>query len=75
MFTFLGLAGVIRREAILPSDFNWALPLLLFFAFVVGIGQIIFIYNVVRTMLRKNQTNEEIEYALKLENENKENIS
>jgi cytochrome c oxidase subunit 1 len=75
MFTFLGLAGVIRREAILPSDFNWALPLLLFFAFVVGIGQIIFIYNVVKTMLRKNQTNEEIEYALKLENENKETIS
>ncbi len=71
MFTFLGLAGVIRREAILPSDFNWALPLLLFFAFVVGIGQIIFIYNVVRTMLRKKQTNEEIEYALKLESENK----
>ncbi len=62
MFTFLGFAGVIRREAVLPPDFNWALPLLLFFAFVIGSGQIIFIYNVIKTFLRKKQTNEEIEY-------------
>lgn len=67
MFTFLGFAGVIRREAVLPSDFNWALPLLLFFAFVVAFGQIIFIFNVIITILRKKQTNEEIEYYKKLE--------
>ena len=65
MFTFLGFAGVIRREAILPIDFNWALPLLLFFAFVIAIGQLLFIYNVIITMLRKKQTNEEIEYYIK----------
>ena len=74
MFTFLGFAGVIRREAVLPSDFNWALPLLLFFAFVVAIGQIIFIYNVIKTMLRKKQTNEEIEYYKKLEDEKNDSM-
>ncbi len=58
MFTFLGFAGVIRREAILPIDFNWALPLLLFFAFVIAIGQLLFIYNVFNTIFRKKISDE-----------------
>lgn len=61
MFTFLGFAGVIRREAQWSSDFNYVLPVLLFFALVVGIGQIVFVYNVFKTMKRRNQTNEEKE--------------
>jgi cytochrome c oxidase subunit I len=58
MFTFLGFGGVIRREAILPIDFNWALPLLLFFAFVIAIGQLLFIYNVFNTIFRKKISDE-----------------
>lgn len=55
MFLSLGFAGAIRREAVLSSDFNWALPLMMFFAIVIGIGQIIFVYNVMNTLLRKNK--------------------
>lgn len=55
MFLSLGFAGAIRREAVLSSDFNWALPLMIFFALVIGIGQIIFVYNVTRTLLRKDK--------------------
>lgn len=69
MFLFLGFAGAIRREAILSPDFNWALPLLLFFALVIGIGQIIFIYNVFNTMRRRNQNDEEIRYYQDIEKE------
>jgi cytochrome c oxidase subunit I len=58
MFTFLGFGGVIRREAILPIDFNWALPLLLFFAFVIAMGQLLFIYNVFNTIFRKKISDE-----------------
>jgi cytochrome c oxidase subunit 1 len=55
MFLSLGFAGAIRREAVLSSDFNWALPLMMFFALVIGFGQIIFVYNVINTLLRKNK--------------------
>jgi len=55
MFLSLGFAGAIRREAILSSDFNWALPLLIFFALVIGFGQIIFVFNVLKTLLQKNR--------------------
>lgn len=53
MFTYLGLFGVIRREAIIPDQFMWAMPWLLFFALTVGFGQIVFAYNLFRTLGRK----------------------
>lgn len=62
MFLFLGFAGFIRREADVPPEFSWTLPWLLFFAFIVGFGQIIFVYNLFRTLLRKKQTLQESSY-------------
>jgi heme/copper-type cytochrome/quinol oxidase subunit 1 len=53
MFLFLGMAGFIRREADIPQEFVWSLTGLLFFAFVVGFGQIIFAYNLFTTIFRK----------------------
>jgi len=53
MFTYLGFAGVIRREAEIPQQFMWAMPWLLFFALAVGIAQIIFSYNFFHTVYRK----------------------
>jgi NADH dehydrogenase len=50
MFTYLGFAGVIRREATIPEDFGWAMPWLFFFATTVGIGQLVFTYNLFRTL-------------------------
>jgi heme/copper-type cytochrome/quinol oxidase subunit 1 len=63
MFTYLGFAGVIRREAVIPPDFSWAMLWLLFFAMTVGIGQIIFAYNLFKTIARKH-TAEELEMPL-----------
>jgi cytochrome c oxidase subunit 1 len=62
MFLFLGFAGFVRREADIPQIFAWTLPWLLFLALVVGFGQIIFIYNLFKTMLRKKQSSHEKEY-------------
>jgi heme/copper-type cytochrome/quinol oxidase subunit 1 len=59
MFTYLGFAGVIRREAEIPQQFMWAMPWLLFFALTVGIAQIIFAYNLFRTLYRKYIAGEE----------------
>jgi cytochrome c oxidase subunit I len=59
MFTYLGFAGVIRREAEIPQQFMWAMPWLLFFALTVGIAQIIFAYNLFRTLYRKHIAGEE----------------
>lgn len=66
MFTYLGFLGVIRREAIIPDQFSWAMPWLLFFALIVGIGQIIFAFNLGRTFIRK-QNQEEYEFVKKQE--------
>jgi heme/copper-type cytochrome/quinol oxidase subunit 1 len=60
MFTYLGFAGVIRREAEIPQQFMWAMPLLLFFALTVGFAQIIFAYNLFRTLYRKYIEGEEL---------------
>jgi heme/copper-type cytochrome/quinol oxidase subunit 1 len=60
MFTYLGFAGVIRREAEIPEQFMWAMPWLLFFALTVGIAQIIFSYNMFRTLYRKYIAGEEL---------------
>src|SRR5919106_2460389 len=60
MFTYLGFAGVIRREAELPDQLTWATTWLLFFALTVGIAQIIFAYNLFRTLYRKYIEGEEL---------------
>ena len=52
MFTYLGFAGFIRREAVVPQEFSWAMPWLFFFATTVGAGQIVFAYNLFRTFKR-----------------------
>lgn len=62
MFTYLGFLGAVRREAILPEQFSWALPWLLFFALIVGLGQLVFAYNLGRTFLRKPKP-EELEFV------------
>jgi cytochrome c oxidase subunit 1 len=62
LFLFLGFAGFIRREGDIPSQFVWAMPWLMFFALVVGFGQIVFAYNVFRNLKRRMKTNEELEY-------------
>jgi heme/copper-type cytochrome/quinol oxidase subunit 1 len=54
-FTYLGFGGFIRREADIPQQFAWAMPWLLFFAVVVGFGQIIFAYNLFHTLKRKKE--------------------
>jgi len=59
MFTYLGFAGAVRREAELPQQFLWAMPWLLFFAITVGLGQIIFAYNLFRTLSRQTTGDEE----------------
>src|SRR5919198_1207770 len=56
IFTYLGFAGFIRREADIPQQFAWAMPWLLFFAVVVGFAQIIFAYNLFHTLKRKIRT-------------------
>jgi cytochrome c oxidase subunit I len=60
MFTYLGLFGVIRREAIIPDQFMWAMPWLLFFALTVGFGQITFAYNLFKTLGRKTTSEEQL---------------
>jgi heme/copper-type cytochrome/quinol oxidase subunit 1 len=63
MFTYLGFLGVTRREAIIPDQFSWAMPWLLFFALIVGIGQIIFAFNLGKTLIRRKQTQEEYKFV------------
>lgn len=46
----MGFAGFVRREAVVPQEFSWAMPWLFFFASTVGIGQIVFAYNLFRTL-------------------------
>jgi len=60
MFTYLGLFGVIRREAIIPDQFMWAMPWLLFFVLTVGFGQITFAYNLFNTLRRKTTPEEQL---------------
>jgi cytochrome c oxidase subunit 1 len=60
MFTYLGLFGVIRREAIIPDQFMWAMPWLLFFALTVGFGQITFAYNLFKSLGRKTTPEEQL---------------
>ena len=41
LFNIIGAEGAIRREAIMPSPFDWSMPILLFFALCVGTTSII----------------------------------
>lgn len=62
LFNYIGMHGAIRREAEIPANFDWAMPWLLFFAFCIGITQLIFVYNVIRTLRRKPNSDELEEY-------------
>ena len=64
LFTYLGFAGFIRREADVPQQFMWAMPWMLFFALTVGFGQIVFVYNLFHTLKRKKPTKEELQFEL-----------
>ena len=64
LFTYLGFAGFIRREADVPQQFMWAMPWMLFFVLTVGFGQIVFVYNLFRTLKRKKPTKGELQFEL-----------
>jgi heme/copper-type cytochrome/quinol oxidase subunit 1 len=59
LFTIIGMEGAIRREANMPLAFDWAMPLLLFFALCIGLVQLVFVYNMVHTLRRKPTAAEE----------------
>lgn len=52
LFLFLGMGGFIRREAQVTPEFAWSLPWLMFFALIVGAGQLVFAYNLFSTLRR-----------------------
>jgi len=54
MFLFLGMAGFVRREAAIPPEFAWSMPWLMFFALTVGFAQLIFAYNLFKSLLRRH---------------------
>jgi hypothetical protein len=58
----VGTEGAIRREADMPAAFHWAMPWLLFFALTIGVSQIIFVYNFIKTLKRKSNQKESEEY-------------
>jgi heme/copper-type cytochrome/quinol oxidase subunit 1 len=62
LFSIIGAEGAIRREADMPAAFQWAMPWLLFFALIIGMSQIIFIYNFLKTLRRKPTQKELEEY-------------
>ncbi|MDQ6668023.1 MAG: cbb3-type cytochrome c oxidase subunit I [Thermoproteota archaeon] len=62
LFTVIGINGAIRREAEMPSAFDWAMPWLLFFAIIIGITQFVFVFNFVKTLRRKPTKDELAEY-------------
>ena len=71
LFLFLGFAGFIRREGDIPSEFAWAMPWLMFFALIVGFGQIVFAYNFFQTLKRKTKTSDEEQFG---EDQRKESV-
>ncbi|MDQ6723258.1 MAG: cbb3-type cytochrome c oxidase subunit I [Thermoproteota archaeon] len=62
LFTFIGMDGAVRREADMPSAYDWAMPWLLSFALIIGITQFIFVYNFFNTLRRKANDDEIKEY-------------
>lgn len=61
LFTLIGMEGAIRREANMPAAFDWAMPLLLFFALCIGLAQFAFVYNLLRTLRTKPNIEREFE--------------
>jgi heme/copper-type cytochrome/quinol oxidase subunit 1 len=61
LFTIIGMEGAIRREANMPLPFDWAMPLLLFFALCIGLVQFVFAFNLVHALKRKQTAREETE--------------
>ncbi len=60
MFTYLGLFGVIRREAIIPDQFMWASADGYYSSLSrLGFGQITFAYNLFKTLGRKTTPEEQ----------------
>jgi heme/copper-type cytochrome/quinol oxidase subunit 1 len=57
MFLFLGMGGFVRREAVIPIEFAWSMPWLMFFAFTIGFGQLIFAYNLFSAFVHRRSTN------------------
>ncbi len=64
LFNIIGAEGAIRREAVMQAPFEWTMPLLLFFALCVGLAQIVFVYNFVKTIKRKTTADETKEYDI-----------
>ncbi len=62
LFNIIGTEGAIRREAVMPDAWGWAMPWLLFFALIVGIAQFLFVYNFARAAKRKPTAEEIAEY-------------
>lgn len=64
LFNVIGAQGAIRREADMPTSFDWSMLLLLFFALCIGLSQLVFAYNYIRTLRRKATKEEEEEYQI-----------
>ncbi|MGD9671904.1 MAG: cbb3-type cytochrome c oxidase subunit I [Candidatus Nitrosocosmicus sp.] len=62
LFTFIGMDGAVRREANMPSAYDWAMPWLLSFALLIGITQFVFVYNFFYTLKRKPTDDETKQY-------------
>jgi heme/copper-type cytochrome/quinol oxidase subunit 1 len=62
LFSTIGAEGAIRREADMQAAFQWAMPWLLFFAICIGITQLVFVFNFVKTLRRKTTSAELEEY-------------
>ena len=65
LLTVIGIEGAIRREANMPPAFDWAMPILLFFALCIGIAQFVFAYNLVATLRKYNPKIANIMHVLK----------
>jgi heme/copper-type cytochrome/quinol oxidase subunit 1 len=65
LFTIIGIEGAIRREANMPPAFDWAMPLLLFFALCIGLAQFLFAYNIVATVRKFHPKMPNIMHVLK----------
>jgi heme/copper-type cytochrome/quinol oxidase subunit 1 len=62
LFSVIGTEDAIRREADMPAAYHWAMPWLLFFALTIGMSQIIFVYNLIKTLRRKPTKKESQDY-------------
>lgn len=60
LFLFLGYDGFIRRVATVPEElFGWSMQWLLFFALIVGVGQLLFAFNILSTVVSRKSDERE----------------